>query len=197
MKLFKDILRQWVPIAAMTTLFCVLVYVAVQQALRHSANDPQIQIAEDAAAALGNGNAAETVVPASIVDMAQSLAPFLIVFDSTGAVLGSSGVLHGKVPIPQAGVFEFVRRHGEERVTWQPERGVRMASVIVRYNGPHPGFVLAARSLREVERREAQTGQLAGIGWLGILGVSLVLVTGGRISLAWEMRDKVVAVHAN
>ena len=196
MKLFKDILRQWVPIAAVTTLFCGLVYVAVQQALRHSANDPQIQIAEDAAAALANGNRAETVVPASIVDMAQSLAPVLIVFDSTGAVLGSSGVLHGKVPIPPAGVFEFVRGHGEERVTWQPERGVRMASVVVRSGGAHPGFVLAARSLREVEMREAQTGQLAGIGWVGILVVSLVLVTGSRISLAWEMRNKEETVHA-
>ena len=196
MKLFKDILRQWVPFAAVTTLFCGLVYVAVQQALRHSANDPQIQIAEDAAVALANGKAAETVIPTAIVDMAQGLAPLVIVFDGTGAVLGSSGVLHGKVPIPPAGLFEFVRGHGEERVTWQPDRGVRMASVVVRYNGPHPGFVLAARSLREVEMREAQTGQLAGIGWVGILGVSLVLVAGGRISLAWEMRNKEVAVHA-
>ena len=34
--------------------------------------------------------------------------------------------------------------HGEERVTLQPERGVRLAAVVRRTSGPAAGFVLAA-----------------------------------------------------
>ena len=155
MKILKDIFRQWLPIAAVTTVLCGLVYVAVQQVLRHSANDPQIQMAEDAAGALASGATVETVLPPAKVEIAQSLAPFLAVFNTAGEPLASSGFLHGKPLHLPPGVLKYVREHGEERVTWQPERGVRMASVVVNFEGPKPGYVLAGRSLREVEKREA------------------------------------------
>jgi len=118
--------------------------------------------------------------------MAQSLAPFVIVFDAAGEPRVSSGQLHGKVPHPPAGVFEYVRQHQQERVTWQPERGVRMASVIVRYQGSQQGFVLAARSLREIENREDQVGYEAGIAWILILGTTLGTVALGRLMLGNE-----------
>ncbi len=38
--------------------------------------------------------------------------------------------------------------------------GVRNAVVVVRYGGEHPGFVLAGRSLREVEQRVSVMGTL-------------------------------------
>jgi hypothetical protein len=59
----KNILRHWLPLAAVTTLLCGLVYLAVQQSLRQGANDPQIQMAEDAAAALVAGSTPESVLP--------------------------------------------------------------------------------------------------------------------------------------
>ena len=188
MKILKDIFRQWLPIAAVTTALCGLVYVAVQQVLRHSANDPQIQMAEDAAQALARDGTIETVLPAAKIEIAQSLAPFLTIFNTAGEPLASSGVLHGEPLHLPPGVFNYVRQHGEERVTWQPERGVRMASVVVRFDGAKPGYVLAGRSLREVEKREAQVGFQAGVAWLFIVGASLVLVALGRISVAWEMK---------
>lgn len=186
MSITKDVLKQWLPIAGVTTAFCGLVYVAVQQSLRHSANDPQIQLAEDAATELGQGRAADAVVPATRVEMAQSLGSFVVVFDTTGRAIASSGFLHGQLPHLPAGVFDFVRQHAEERVTWQPEPGVRIASVVVRYGGPNPGFVLAGRSLREVERREAQVAFEAGAAWVGISTVSLLLVAFGRLLLSGE-----------
>jgi hypothetical protein len=180
MKLIQDVLRQWLPIAAVTTAFCMLVYVAVQQDLRHSANDPQIQMAEDGANALAQGGTAEAVLPSTHIDIAQSLAPFLIVFDSQGNPVSSSGLLRGRMPRPPAGVFRYVQQHHEDRITWQPEPAVRIASVIVEYAGSNAGFVLAGRSLREVEKRESQVGLEAGAAWVGILGVSLVLIAAGR-----------------
>jgi hypothetical protein len=50
------VLKQWLPLAIAITLLCGLVYVAVQQEVRLSANDPQIGMAEDLAAALSHGS---------------------------------------------------------------------------------------------------------------------------------------------
>ena len=66
------------------TLLCGLLYLAVQQDMRTSANDPQIQLAEDAAAQIISGKQIDQVVPVGKVDMATSLAPYLIVFNNQG-----------------------------------------------------------------------------------------------------------------
>jgi hypothetical protein len=194
MKLVNDVLSRWLPLAAVVTALCALVYLAVQQSLRHAANDPQIQLAEDAAQALAQGGAPGSVLPASRVDIAQSLSPFVAVFDAGGESVVSSATLHGKVLHLPAGVFDFVRRHGEHRVSWQPERGVRIASVIVGYGGAKPGFVLSGRSLREAERRTAQLGQITGIAWTLTLASSLILVVLGRFAQPCEGKRKEPAV---
>jgi hypothetical protein len=77
-------------------------------------------------------------------------------------------------PAPPGGVLANVRQRGEERLTWQPVRGpaaVRIAAVIERVNGPHPGFVLAGRNMREVESRIGDVEKMAGLTWLGMLGL--------------------------
>ena len=131
------------------------------------ANDPQIQMAEDAASALMPGANVESVVPSAKVEIADSLAPFLIVFDKSGKVLASSASFHGAVPAYPAGVLDYVPQKGQDRVTWQPEAGVRMATVV----GPiRNGFVMAGRSLTEVEKRESQVESLSGLAMLVYLG---------------------------
>jgi hypothetical protein len=70
--------------------------------------------------------------------------------------------------------LDYVRTHGQDRVTWQPEPGVRIAAVVVRYQGAQPGFVLAGRSLREVEVREDNAELIAGVAWIFTLAATLV-----------------------
>ena len=183
MQRILNIVRVWLPIAAVTVGLCGLVYLTVQQSLRQGLNDPQIQMAEDTAAALGQGQAAMNLLPSTQVDVTSSLAPFLIVYDDAGKVLVSSGVLHGQTPSVPTGVLEYTRTNGEDRVTWQPEAGVRIAAVVVHYDGTQSGFVLAGRNMREVEKREAQTEQLSFLAMAAILAVSLVLVVFGEIFL--------------
>ncbi|HUL72115.1 MAG TPA: hypothetical protein VLT86_03390 [Vicinamibacterales bacterium] len=166
---------RWLPLAALTTALCLLVYLAVQQMWRHAANDPQIQMARDVAARLERGEPVSAVVPADHVDARRSLAPFLIVFDDGGRVVASSGSVGDEPRSVPAGVLTFVREHGEERVTWQPELGVRIASVVVRHGGASPGFVLAGRSLLESEQRTSQFQQLVGLAWLAtVIGLFVV-----------------------
>src|SRR6476469_5923317 len=76
-----------------------LVYITGQQILRQSANDPQIQMAEDAAAALASGKLIQDILPAGTVAMQSSLAPYLMVFDETGHLLGASVQLDGTAPV--------------------------------------------------------------------------------------------------
>jgi hypothetical protein len=172
----KSILRHWLPMAVVVTATCVLAYTLAQQLLRTGANDPQVQMAEDAADALAAGQAPEAVLPSAQVDLARSLAPFLIVYDGEQQVAASSAVLHGQTPALPAGVLDAALKRGENRVTWQPESGVRIAAVVVPHGGASAGYVLAGRSLGEVERRYDQIGALCAAAWVATLAAALVAV---------------------
>lgn len=184
--LFTRAIPYWLPIAAAITALSGLVYVVAQQTYRQSANDPQIQLAEDAAAQLEAGAQPQALVASNKVDMARSLAPFLIIYDDIGSPLASSVQLNGQTPPLPLGVFTEARQSGEDRLTWQPQEGVRSATIITHFAGPHPGFVLSGRSLTEVEKRVDQLAPLVGLGWLATLvgtfvACAVALVVGDRL----------------
>jgi len=172
------ILKNWLPLAIATAGLCGLVYLTVQQSLRMGANDPQIQMAEEAASNLNAGASVESVVPSVKVEIANSLAPFVMVFDDSGNVVTSSATLHGVTPAYPTGVLDYARQHGEDRVTWQPEPSIRMATVVVGYDN---GFVLAGRSLREVEIRESNAERISGIALLATWAATLLVVVAGEL----------------
>jgi hypothetical protein len=64
--------------------------------------------------------------------------------------------------------------YSKDRITWQPQSGVRSAIVVTQFKGPNPGFILAGRSLREVEIREDDIMHLIFLGWIAILLVTLL-----------------------
>ncbi len=167
------VLLRWLPAALVVTLLCGLVYATVQQSFRASANDPQIQLAEDAATRLSHGTPPQAVVSGAKLDMARSLSPFLIVFDDAGQPVASSVQLNGATPVPPRGVLDYARQNGQNSLTWQPRPGVRHATVIARFSGERSGFVLAGRSLREVENRVANLVRMVGVVWVLALVVTL------------------------
>ena len=181
MQKIKTILKVWLPFAVVISAFCALAYASVQQSYRQGADDPQIQMAEDAANALDDGQPVDMVVPASTVSVVKSLAPFLIVYDGAGGVVDSSVTLDGQTPELPAGVLDSTKQAGENRVTWQPTANVRIAAVIVPYKD---GFVLAGRNLREVEVREAQVSLYAGLTWVLALVATLIVIAFGEFFLA-------------
>jgi hypothetical protein len=160
----------WLPIAAATTGLAGIVYVTGQQNLRLGNDDPQVALARRTAARLDTGAAPASVVPDQ-VDLATSLDPFVLVLDPDGRLLASSARLHGDSPSYPAGVFGTVRRRGEARVSWQPEPGVRDATVAVPWEG---GYVVAGRSLELTEQHIDQLGLLVGAGWLATLALVAV-----------------------
>jgi hypothetical protein len=121
--------------------------------LRSGANDPQIQLAEDAARALDAGAQATSLVGVDRVDVVQSLAPFLVVFDASGKVLATDGQFDGHDPIPPSGVLASAQENPPDMVTWQPRSGVRIAAAacgsrLSLSRGTAAWSSLAARSSR-------------------------------------------------
>ena len=175
-----------IPFAVITVVFFTI-YAAVQQSIRQDANNPQIQMAEDAVPILAQGAKPEDVVAifaadnGKPVDIAQSLAPFIAIYDDQGNALASSGYIgDGALVIPK-GVFESIKANGstsgstsEDRLTLEPQKGVRIASVIERFVSPVPlgseastnGYVMAGRSLREAEDRVGRIGGIVLFGYV-------------------------------
>lgn len=181
MKHLKNIFLSWIPFAVTITFLSLLTYGTVQQTIRLSANDPQVQMAQDAAANYPSGAASELLLSSKDrTDMAKTLSPFLIIYDSTGKPLTSGAQLNGQIPTPPLGVLENAKTSGENRVTWQPQNGVRIAAVIVPFNSnsasPHSGFILAGRSLKEAENLIDKITFDALIGWLVTMFFSLCAV---------------------
>lgn len=179
-KKMLDVLKLWIPLAVTITCLSGLIYLVIQQDIRIGANDPQIQIAEDLANQLSNGQNPLTLIPPTKTDISKSLANYIMLFNRGSKLVGSSALLDGKAPIIPQGVFAVAQKAkgNETRFTWQPRTGVRSAMVLIYYNGQRPGFVLIGRSLREIEIREDQQGKIVLAGWIitMLLSLSSVLI---------------------
>ena len=176
----KNTFKLWLPFAVVITAFSMLVYAAVQQAYRQGANDPQIQMAVDAAYALEQDKPIDKVIPGDMIDMERSLAPFYIVYNLTGQPVGGTGYLNNSLQTLPAGVLEYTSEEGQDRITWQPQPNVRIAAVIVPYKN---GYVLAGRNMSEVEDRELQTSMFAGVTWILALVATFIAIAFGEYAL--------------
>ena len=153
----------WIAFGASITLVAFVAYVAAQQHIRSDANHPQVELARTAAANLDAGASPQSVVPLTAIDIANSESPYLMVVASDGNLLATSATLDGSPTAPPSGVFDYVRDHGEDVITWQPAPGVRSAIVVDSFRG---GFVVAGRSLKSAEDDEATLTRWALAGWL-------------------------------
>jgi len=134
----------------MLTLVFGTIYAIGQQILRQGANDPQIQFAEDIAVVLSGNTKPTDLASNTRVDVAKSLAPFLVITDAKGTVLTTTGELDNQVPAIPQGVLEAARN------------GVRVALVVTSYPN---GFIAVGRSLREVEARTQGLLYMVGAAW--------------------------------
>ena len=170
------ILLRWLPFALIATCLSGLVYVAVQQVFRQSANDPQIEIAEESAAVLATGQPPQMFGTNSSIDISKSLSPFVIAYNEEGKAISGTGSLNGSLPVPPIGVLIASKKNGENRLTWQPQPGVRIAAIIVHYGGDKPGYVLVGKSLREIEKRESTLMLYVFISWITALISTFIVV---------------------
>jgi len=149
-----------------------------QQMLRRGANQPQIQMAASYAAEIESGVKPEQAIPRNNIDLERSLEPFAIFYNDQGMPTTSNGHLNQLIPSPPRGVFNYLRIHDTDTITWQPQPNVRIAAVMRRVSGPTPGFILAGRSLRMVEEQESLFWRIVFMGWFLLI---FLLVAGAAL----------------
>ncbi len=167
---------RWLPLAFAITVLAGFTYAAVQQNMRLAANEPQAQMATDIKAALSVNESPDALLPNRSVDISTSLSPFVILYDESGNPTRNTITGTDVVPVPPAGVFVYTRQKGEDRITWAPERGIRLATVVQHYkSNTSSGFVLVGRNLRETEKNEDSVLQMTVAAWLVAIVGSLGL----------------------
>ncbi len=175
------IAKLFIPLAFIMTVSAGLIYVTVQQNFRENANDPQIQLTEDLVEQLSAGRTPESINTSAGVDMAKSLSLFLFIYDDVGKMVVGTGKIDNQYPTLPAGVLEYAKKAGGNRITWEPQPDLRFALVIIPYSGTQSGFVAIGRSLREVEQRIDMLGFQVLVAWLiGLVGL-FGLIVGGKI----------------
>lgn len=170
MQFDKTFLKTWIPLAIVATTLSFLIYLLVQQDVRQVANDPQIQMARDAALSVSAGKPIQNFNPQEKIDITKSLSPFTSIYDAgNNPIVSNATLANGNLPLLSSGIFAYAKKYGEDRITWEPAPGVRNALVVVAYPN---GFVAVGRSLSEVEIRESKLLQLSIIDWIGTLVVT-------------------------
>src|SRR5689334_541207 len=105
MKYFKKHLNLFLILLIISLIYSTI-YTASQQVSRLNANDPQVQMAEDTATRLDYHAKPQDVVAGRPVNIATSLAPFLIVYDKSGHIMANSGYLNNHIPKVPFGVLK-------------------------------------------------------------------------------------------
>ncbi len=173
----KRYVFRYLPLVWVVSVVIGFGYLMLQQTIRLSANQPQLQLATDLSAALSNGEDVSALVPSRSIDIKLSLTPFVVIYNENGQPVVTSVVGFDKLPALPKGVFDYTRNHTDDRITWQPQPDIRVAAVVQHYKTKDgkAGFVLMGRNLREVESLEALTLKLAATAWavtiIGMFGL--------------------------
>lgn len=169
-------IRVVIKVFILTVIFGTI-YTTVQQAVRLSANETQTQLSEALAQAMNAGSDPKSLLGGR-VDVKNTISPFAIIYDTTGKVIAGNGVIDNQIPSLPNGVLAYTKDHTQDRITWQPTTGVRIAAVVTKANN---GYVLAGKSLRDTENIESKILEIALIGYL----ISLVAYL-----FSWFLRVK-------
>lgn len=171
--------RIWLAVVGSALIVLGTAYVLVQQSNRLGAYDQPVALNQIVRHRLDNGvssTAAVLTQPASLRDNY----PFAIITDSKLQVQASSTLSGTITLLPPKGTFDYAKAHGQDRFTWQPTPGVRVATIITSYkNGSQ--YVLTGQSLKEAEYRIAIFTALVFLGMLAVL-------TWATVVLSWQRR---------
>jgi hypothetical protein len=168
--LTKPEFRIWLAVVGASTLVLGAAYTIAQQSARLSADDLPLVAAQNAQKLLESGSEPGDVVPSLKTDLSNDASVFTIVTDNALHVLASSASLSGQTPLPPSGVFDYTKVHATDRITWQPQSGVRLATRVVTYsNGGASGFIVTGQSLKSAEDRIDTYGALAFSAWVALV----------------------------
>ena len=188
----RSILVYTITLALILTIGGLAGALTIQAALRRSADQPQIQMAKKYASAVASGKSMEETLPPVQIDIQHSLEPFVIFYDLQVHPIASTGHTDYGVPTPPRGVFDHLTTNNPiARFTWQPQSGLRIATVMFRVGGSRPGYILVGRSLAATDIDMIALRRGAFLTWF----VLMALLCAGALFLdrAQRLRDTPLA----
>lgn len=176
MQNLQTVLDRYRVIAIFLTLVAIfsVVFVSIcyssRTALRQQANDPQVEVTDQVANIIRQGAPLDAIVSgAEQVELSQSDALFVMIFDKDKNLAGSSAVFNGQPLSVPSESFDLAKASGDYRFDWQVSETKKIAAVMKAVDDS--SYVLAGRSLAEFDRRAAVLSQPLWLGW----GVSVLL----------------------
>jgi len=160
----------------MITLTTLMVYGTAQHLLRIGANAEPATQAKFLSQRLANGAEPAEIVTSYYANLPQDGATFTLITDENEKTIISTYRLNNQLLELPSGVYSYAKSHGEDRLTWQPEMGIREATVVMPYTSKDgkTGFVASGVSLRESENSlDALTLKLF-MGWVLMMAVSSI-----------------------
>lgn len=176
----------WFSAVLVITIIFGTMYVASQQVMREDANDPQIQLAEDTAAELNSGEQPSNVVSGK-VDINNSLAPFVLIYNKAGTIEAGNGYLDGVLADGAPyGTMEASASAPYTTVTWSPYSNLKIASVSVTADNY---YVFSGRSLAQVGIREKLVLRITALGW--IISILILIIAAIHTEVKSRKKNKV------
>lgn len=170
MKKIKGVFIFWVIIMFLITFTCSLVFLVAQQSLRIGVNEAPMQLAVETSLKLQKDPSINNAITTEKVDGLKSLNTFVIVYDKNKNLIATSAInASSELSYPKS-VLNNVQQNNESRITWQPQSGLRFATVAIKYNN---GYIVAARSLYETEKLIGIIGKLVLVAWLSCTAFSV------------------------
>jgi hypothetical protein len=171
--------RTWLAIVGTTMIVLLTAFVMVQQSTRLAANDAPLALNQAVRARLDNRYSPDAAVltqPSNLSD----LAPFAILTDSKLNVEASSTPAGKAMILPPSGSFAYTKAHGQNRFTWQPSPGLRIATIITSYQGGSQ-YIVTGQSLGEAQSRIQVYTALMVLAGLGV-------IIWATLALAWHQK---------
>jgi hypothetical protein len=153
--------------AAVITVLFGTTYLVAQQSERMGADDSPERLATQISAQLASGGL-DKLDTSDAVEIGSSEQPFFVVYDKDGAPIAGTGYLNGSLATLPNGVLKFAADNNGNRVSWQPEPALRLATVELVAGDR---IVMAGQSLAPSESRTDRLGALTAAGWAAAMVV--------------------------
>jgi hypothetical protein len=163
-KIFLRSVVSFLPFAVCITLLSGLIYFSSQQVIRLSANEMPSLSVDTALARISIGQQLNTILPNIPIELSKPFGFFFSAYNEQKVLtIAQTTVRSAPVSVP-SGVLDYAKSHGKDRVTWQPETGIRLAIVVV-YEPRTNTYLVAGRDLTDYEHRIETLGLQILLGW--------------------------------
>jgi hypothetical protein len=176
--MFKKFLRlAFLPIIIII-LTTATAFVLLQQNIRLSADEEISTLSDNIVSAVEKNRAVLDNQPQDqLVDPTKSDLIFIQAYNDDNSIIFSTlGIDNSnQSKIPQS-ALDTAKKNNRSNITWSPKKDIRLATIVQRFNGDKPGYIVTGRSLKTFDAKVNSIAKTAAISALASIGV-LVLVS--------------------